>query len=525
MLVVVWEVGGKTQRFQLERSPVRVGRALDNDIVIPDISVSRYHAVIVHENGQWVIRDMGSRNGLRVQDRFVTEHVLRDGEQVWLGNVSLNCVALADERIEFQEAPGPEEPVEGTIIRPAADIALGRVEVTPQLRAPAPAVEVDLISSLVDVIQKLLSLHSLEDLLNAFMDLVFAHIPAERGFLLLYDEHLGELVPRVVRFRHPGSEGRITISRHIARKVFDERVAVLTLDAQADPRFAGEASVIMHGIRSVMCAPLWVQDRSIGVIFVDTVTRTVGFTQQHLQMFTLMANMAGVAIEQARLRASIQREQALRARLERYHSPAVVEQILADRGRFTLLEPQEREVTVLFADMVGFSSRAETMEPKQLTALLNDFLSELVEVVFEYEGTLDKFMGDAVMAFFGAPRASEDHALRAVQAAWAMRQRIQAFNERRRLTPPVQIRVGINTGKVVAGDIGSPRRVEYTVLGNTVNVASRLENFVAKPDQIVISEATYEQVQTAVEVVDLGWLDLKGLQQKVHAYELVRLRE
>ncbi len=523
MLDLVWELEGQIYRFQLDRSPIRVGRALDNDVVIPDLSVSRYHAVIVQENGRWLIRDVGSRNGIRVGDRFVTEYELREDEQIWLGNVALRVTRLTDHRVQLDDSLAePSEEVEGTIIRSVDDLALGRLETEPEV--PIEEVSRDIVPVLVSVVQQLLSFRSLDDLLNTFMDIVFQYIPAERGFLMLHDPDLNTLVPKVVRFRNPSQESEIKISRHITGRVFHDRVAVLTLDAQVDPRFSGEASIIMHGIRSVMCVPLWTQDRSIGVIVVDSITRTVSFTQQHLQLLTLMANMAGVAIEQARLRESIQREQALRERLERYHSPAVVEQILQEKERVSLMEPQEREVTVLFADMVGFSARAERMEPKRLTALLNDFLAELVDVVFEFEGTLDKFIGDAVMAFFGAPRPQRDHALRAVLAALEMMHRIEQFNQRKQVTPPVEVRIGINTGKVVAGDIGSPRRVEYTVLGTTVNIASRLEAFVAQPNQIIISDDTYVQVKDFVEVEPLGPQDLKGMRQKIHAYVVKGLK-
>ena len=140
------------------------------------------------------------------------------------------------------------------------------------------------------------------------------------------------------------------------------------------------------------------------------------------------------------------------------------------------------------------------------------------------EGTLDKFIGDAVMAFFGAPKEQEDHALRAVVTAWRMRERIHIFNDRRDVDPPIRVRIGVNTGKAVAGDIGSVRRMEYTVLGNTVNIASRLEAFIAQPDDIVIGEECYAMVKDFVEVDEIGHVDLKGIRKKIKAYRLTQIR-
>ena len=523
MFAIIWETDGEVHRYELKESPVRIGRALDNDIVLTDISVSRHHAVIEREEDTWVIKDLGSRNGIRVHNRFVTVYTINDNDVVFLGNVGLRFILLSDARVRIREDETPVEETapEGTIIQRAEDLALGRVDTAAEIEV-GEVLPVDILPALVTMAQRLIQFQSLQELLDQIMDMVFEYIPAERGFLMLYDEQIQELVPKVVRYRE-GDESVISISHRIANQVFRERVSVLTLDAQTDPRFSGGESIILHGIRSVMCVPLWTRDQTLGVIFVDTTTRTVGFEKHHLQLLTLMASMAATAIEQARLQDHIQRELAFRERLLRYHSPAIVEQLLTTGGWSTMLEPAEKEVSVIFADMVGFSSRAEQMEPKRVAGLLNDFFSELVDVVFTMEGTLDKFIGDAVMAFFGAPKAQEDHALRAVVSAWLMREQIRQFNEVRKIEPPVQIRIGINTGRVVAGDIGSVRRMEYTVLGNTVNIASRLESFVAQPDDIIMGEETYDQVKDHVEVEELGAVDLKGIRQKIRAYRLIQI--
>ncbi len=525
MYTLVFEIEGRSEQYELKDKSVQIGRALDNNIVIPDISVSRHHARIDFQDGKWVIKDLGSRNGIRVGDRFVTQHVLHDDDEIWLGNVCIRVVAKTDHRIKMrgEDFEVDTEIPKGTIIQRVDEIQLE--EEKPEIEEGVPAPPRGIFNAIVDVAKRLIQFHNLEELLNRIMDLVFEYTPAERGFLMLYDPSINELVPKVVRYRH-GDESVITISRSITNYVFQERASILTLDAQTDERFSGGESIIMHGIRSVMCVPLWTREATLGVVFVDSTTRAVQFTNDHLQLLTLLAHFSAAAVQQAQLLKKIQNEMAIRERLLRYHSPEVAEQLLAstDSGGL-MLEPAELEVSVLFADMVGFSSRAEQMSPKRVAALLNDFFSELVDVIFKYQGTLDKFIGDAVMAFFGAPKPKEHHALMAVLAAHDMLEKIREFNASRGINPPVHVRVGINSGNVVAGDIGSPRRMEYTVLGNTVNIAARLEAFVAQPNEIVIGEGTYEKVKDYVQCEDLGFLDLKGIRKKVRAYRIIGIEK
>ena len=147
-----------------------------------------------------------------------------------------------------------------------------------------------------------------------------------------------------------------------------------------------------------------------------------------------------------------------------------------------------------------------------------------MEAIFTWGGTLDKFIGDAVMAFFGAPLAQDDHAARAVRAGLMMRELVDEWNEERRREglPPVQIRVGINSGPAVVGNVGTEKRVDYTVLGTSVNIASRLESGVAKPGQVVVSQNTFDRLATRFESVPLGEFPLKGLQQRMPVHQIVR---
>jgi len=331
-------------------------------------------------------------------------------------------------------------------------------------------------------------------------------------------------VPMVVKHRKQGGKGKeITISKQIANKVIQERVAILTSDAMLDSRFAAGDSIAVHGIRSAMCAPLWNGDQVIGIVFVDSLMLTSHFTENDLDLLTALASYAGVAVERARLNQRILAEEKKRDRLGRFLSPQVASRILAtsDSEGNALGQPEVREVSVLFSDICGFTSMSETMSASSVAVLLSDYLGRMTEIIFGEEGTLDKYIGDAIMAVFGAPLDMPDHAARAIRAALEMRERLAEFNTDHKDSPALQMRIGINTGKVVACEIGGHNKREYTVLGDTVNVASRLESSVAKPMMIVIGESTYEAVDGLFEMRSLGKATLKGKQNVVAAYEVL----
>jgi class 3 adenylate cyclase len=180
---------------------------------------------------------------------------------------------------------------------------------------------------------------------------------------------------------------------------------------------------------------------------------------------------------------------------------------------------QERSISVLFADIVGFTGIAERLGPSAAAALLNHFFGTMTDVVFDHEGTLDKFIGDAILATFGAPLTQADHALRAVRTALAMREALVRFNAASG-GPPLRMRIGVNSGVALVGDIGAPRRREFSVLGDVVNTASRLESEVARPDQIVVGGETWRQLHGQVAGRALGAVQVRGRQEPVEAYLL-----
>ena len=532
MYRLTYQDGDTPQSFTFASGEVVIGRSPDCQIVLRDFGISRNHArVLVGESGEARIMDLKSKNGTQVNGVQVVEAPLKDGDRITLGKFELTFGKALESKVVLDEGKPLSEEA-GTIIRSVGELSkllTGTGPKAPQdaKKAPADVQEIEksnrILKVLTQVAETLIAVRPVEEVLHQVMDIVFEHMPADRGFLMLEDEAVADkLVPMVVKHRSSGgSEGRITVSKTITDRVMHDRVSILTSDAMVDPRFGAGDSIRFHGIRSAMCAPLWNKDEVIGIIHVDSPMLTNCFTVNDLDVLTALANYAAVAVERARLNQKIVAEEKKRERLGRFLSPQVANRILAasDHGA-ELGAPEVREVSILFADISGFTSMSETMSPSAVALLLNDYLSRMTDVIFKYEGTLDKYIGDAIMAVFGAPLDMPDHATRAIKTALEMQERLAEWNADRKEGPAFRIRIGINSGNAVAGEIGSINKKEYTVLGDTVNTASRLESSVAKPGSVVIGTNTLALVEGLFEFRSLGSFSLKGKSLEVPCFEV-----
>jgi class 3 adenylate cyclase len=228
-------------------------------------------------------------------------------------------------------------------------------------------------------------------------------------------------------------------------------------------------------------------------------------------------NPKGVAIlmddvtETKRLRAA-------QDMFRRYVSPAVVDRLPSDPDDLQL-GGHRQEVTILFADICDFTAFSEKLAPERLMEILNQYLSMAATAILMYEGTLDKFMGDALMGIFNAPLAQEDHVLRAVRAAAAMQRAVADYHHHTGEKHGLSFGVGIHVGEVIVGNVGMPDRMDYTAIGDAVNVARRIQEK-TPAGKVLISEAAYQVVKASVEAVYYAEMQVKGRKQKVRTYEL-----
>ena len=221
-----------------------------------------------------------------------------------------------------------------------------------------------------------------------------------------------------------------------------------------------------------------------------------------------------------RMARSLREKEMIKRAFSRYVAPEVAEEVLKD-PEHAMLTGERRQATVLFCDIRGFTSMSERLSPEQVVSLLNDFYTLMIETVSKHDGSLQKFLGDAVLAVFGAPIAHPDHAARAVLTALDMRAAVADLAKRRRAEglAPFEVGIGVSLGEVVAGTVGSEERMEYTVIGDSVNVASRLQDR-AKPGSILLSRRTYDAVRDVVDAKSLGAIKVKGKEAEVEVYEV-----
>lgn len=509
-----------------------IGRGYDADAIIPAPSVSREHARLEQVNGGWRIVDLESQNGVKVNGETVDRAVLADKDVISVGSVNLTfrlIESLSNTRIVVDETAGSgaramtEFRMQDFDVIPADPeaAALATVAATTWRGGGRARGSGWLIELVERATAEVFASEDLDGMLDRFLDLAMETLPARRGAICLYDPEHDSIVPKAARHVR-GDDEEVVISRTIADEVLKGEKSLLFADVSKVDRFAEVASVVASRPRSVICAPLFREGKTSGLLYLDTQGGVGAFSDADLRVLTTLGLLAAVGIQQASLRDLIAQERRKRTRLERYHSPHVVDRIL--RQGSTLgdeMVAEEREVTVLFADLHRFTNLSEDLHPAKVAAVLNAVFERLTEVVFRFEATLDKFTGDGLMAIFGAPLSQPDHADRAVTAALAMRDEIRQLNDKLDLPQPLVMRFGINTGSVVAGDIGASSRRDYTVIGDPVNVASRLESMVARPGQIVIGSRTRELLTGDIECSPLGSVTVKGRDEPIHPYLVV----
>ena len=518
------------QRTTDLRGDTTIGRTEGNNIVLNHPSVSRKHARLELRGDKFWVVDLKSTNGVKVNGNLVTEAQVKPDDKILIGSVELDVKPVPS--VNFEAESMFDNP-QGTVIRRISDFnsefgldvgekPVARMPTPTGLKKPEEVSRERIFQVLVQVAKAMLQSDDLNSLLNVVMDMIFKYLPVERGLLILFDEK-GEPVPKLTKFIEGADQQDIPISRTILKMVAQQQVALMTSNALEDARLLGGKSIAIHGIRSAMCVPLWNRNRVIGAVQVDSPIHIGRFTEEDLDLLTALANFSAVAIERAQLTEKVEEERKIRDRMSRYHSPAVVDEIVKGSISTDTAEVRTVEVTILFADISGFTTVSETKKPEEVAEFLSHFLGCAVESIFAFGGTLDKFIGDAVMAFFGAPIPQEDHADRAVLAGLMLQRMVDDWNKEREKQdlPPVRIRVGINSGPAVVGNVGTEKRVDYTVLGSSVNIASRLESGVAKPGQVVISQNTLDRVMGSFKTEPLGEFALKGLQQKMPVFAVI----
>jgi adenylate cyclase len=530
--LIISSPDGKNGILELNKPVITVGRGNANDLVLNDASVSRFHAVIKLRDNSIFVADRGSTNGIVLNgEKISKETELINGDVALVGLYRLRLENVDEKGIQVRRGEWPS--TLNNIMRDRADQTA-----LPRSSPPSSSEFTDLagrvkklerenylLTVLYEAGKALNAKLALEDICEQVISLACLIEGVERGFVMLFDERGEVMRQSEVRYRHPAiseTKPQIILSTRVLELVRKERQPILIEDVSADERFSGSESLKISGLRSAMCAPLVGQERLFGVLYVDNLEKASAFTQEELNVFALVAAQAGAAIDNAVAHEKIAQHSLQRSALERFLSPEVVEMVVANPD--IRLGGVNQEVTVMFADIRGFTTMSEAMEPGRVVEILNEYFTRVTDVIFDNGGTLDKYIGDAVMAVFGAPISKGNDAAAAVNSAIQIQRLLIELNRdaAAREWPELRVGIGINTGNAIAGNIGSPRRLDYTVVGDAVNTAQRLMTNAAG-GQILISESTAKKLGKTGKTIDLERLPelkVKGRSEAVPVFRV-----
>lgn len=516
---------------------VTIGRQPTNSLQIVDRLVSKEHATIQRRPGTtiYVLQDLGSRNGTFCNDVLVEGSIsLRHNDEIRIGSTVWRFVAEETGAGQAVAAPEPEpvaeEPPPASIhatmqIDPVHDFQKADWILDDRmLRADYEKLRLAYLLS-----RELHAADDINDVLDKLLKRLFEWLAVDRGVVLMVDEKAAgdpaeQLRQAAVRIKErPGltaEDKDIRVPRTILRHVITQREAVLSTDARLDARFGNAASVMLQGIRSSMTVPLLTSERLLGVLHVDSLLSSGLFAEKDLQVLAAVSRQASISIDNVLLQRRVREEAALRSSLSRMLSPNLVERIVS--GDLAIEKGGAvKRVTVLFSDIRGFTSLTERTQPTDMVAMMNDYFERVSNVIFAHDGTLDKYIGDAVMALWGAPLGTENDVANAVKAAWGMQRAVDEFNAEREAEglEPIAIGIGLATAQVIAGYVGSSQTMSYTVFGRGVNLAARLCSAAGKGD-VLVAPSTWEAVEHLFEAEQLDEMKLKGMADPVRPWRI-----
>jgi adenylate cyclase len=495
MLISYTHLTDPPQQLETESNTIIVGRHWRGQTVgldlSPDNTVSRRHARLSQKDGAIWLEDLDSTGGTWINGQRATSKTrLAPGDKITMGQTTLEVM------IEPEVLTPVEDPLEGVLTSSVSAV-------------DSPSVLILAAASLEIIKRRLTAFYELGaalgtiDTVEALSQTIVQHlrqaIPrAQRAALLLQEER--GLSPKA----YFPKKANPSISLNLARQAMEKQQAFTWRLPMAEETDRPFDSVILHGTQSAMYAPLIWKEEVLGVVFVDTTEEGSTFDEDDLHTLMAMASQAAMFVKNHALQYDLRRQEVVRSNLLRQFSPLVAERLermLKESGAWQLGGKRAEPVTILVSDVRGFTSLSAGMDPGEVVELLNDLFSVCIPIIFKYNGTVDKYIGDSILAVFGSPESDDRQWEHAVRAALDMQQAIQAQSNKRqnRKLPVCEVGIGIHTGAVLHGFIGAAERMEYTVIGDTVNRAVRYCDG-AGQGEIVISPAVYQQVADLVEV-------------------------
>ena len=527
-MFTIQETEGLKRRWTLPQGgSLTIGRAYDNDIRIDDLRVSRHHAVLRSiARNQAVIRNVSSGNLLLINGQNVSneagERVLGGGDEIKIIPAILtllwedeNVLGYTDEPLSVSTTILPATSGFTSLLTSSFTGNFSKDKELEELRRKA-----EMLAHLCDMSAALATVFDPKAILEYATDIVMRMISADCCAALLLEE-TKDPQPISLRFRDDGaklSQPR-SISRTAVRTAIEQNVMLASQDVLQDATLQVSSTTITQGIRSLACAPLVGREGVYGALYVDRRGVPEAFTELDTQLLAAVAAQAATAVDSARAHERVQRETLAHAAFARFMPEHIIRELVDSPEKFHL-GGTNRRITVLFCDVRGFARLAHRAPPETIVDLLNILFTEMAAEIFEHQGTLNKYLGDGLMALFGAPVGGETDAINAVTAAIGMQRRIKEVNlqlEAKGL-PKVTLGIGINTGEATVGCIGAEQRSEYTAIGDTVNIASRIEG-IAHPGQVLVTHETVKELGDRFPLSDPWTVEVKHIDEpvKIHS--------
>jgi len=522
-----------SQKIEIKHGNQIIGRASDNDISIAETSISSKHLFVSNFDDVIEIMDLNSSNGTilnsnRIKALKITK--LKRGDKLFLGNLqiyydykeeskltsktthdSINKFMRGDVTIfaKFDPKTFDETKKEINKINTTTDFE----EVKQDNKK---------LAFLYSFGQKIGNTLSINDLFNYILKEIFAIFTnADRALVFLNINNT--MKPEI--FWEDGKEQLVknaTYSKTIVSMATQERHAFIASDLINGADIETSQSIVLLNLQCTMIVPFIVENNLYGLLQLDSRKNINAFTKDDLKMLSGICNQVAVNIRNKLLIAEMHKQTQIKNSLERYLGPKMVNHLIENKINLKQYG-EERLVSVVFSDIRGFTPLSEKLEASEIIEILTIYFSAMTKIIFKYDGFIDKFIGDAIFCIFGIPLYQENHADLAVQTALEMQKELVKMNEEifmKKLNTSINIGIGINTGKVVYGNVASMERPEVTIIGDTVNISERLCSL-AKPEQILISNESIKYLKKDYSKEKIGLLALKGKKEKVLVYSLL----
>ncbi len=526
MYELVFLTGGRAGQVVPITRTLVAGRSPDCSLVVPDPNTSRHHCGFVFDGSNVTLEDKRSVNGTFLNEVRITDAVtLNAGDEIRLGQTRLRVALsrrkdddVASQTTMFSVRDHPADASRGRVDE-SASVLLADLP-KKALGEKALAARLDAI---IKVAKALVNIRDFDRISRGILEALFEVFPqADRGFLMLGND-VEHLIPQAVKSRGKVFAADLVISKSICGSAIEHRRAILFNDVTGGDFTIGQSVYALH-IRGAMVVPLIVEDEIVGLLQIDTPVQRAAFTADDLELAVAVSQQAAIALHNASLLRQVEEESSSRNSLMRFLPGAMVEQVLS--GKLDLaLGGHTCHGTILFSDIVGFTQLAENLHPEAVVAMMNAYFHRMVPCIENSGGGVDKFMGDAILAVWGVPIAKADAASCAAGAALAMQNAgvgLVALPHEAESTL-LEMGIGINSGTMVAGNIGTDNRISYTVLGDAVNTAQRLE-VAASRGQILVSARTWSELGENAVGVAMPPLTVKNKAEPLEVYSLRGLR-